>query len=597
MIDAEQFNKIEDMAVASIRRLREDIIDLIVRRIMATDYDTLIQSNRMLIYKLQSSGMLYEDIIKAVADRTDENEADIKRMFEDSYVSSIIYDNKIYARYGIEPLPFNVSDQMLEILNEALRQTNGEFHNMTRTLADSSQSLYIRLLDDAYIKVRSGAFSYEQAIAEVISTAVKDSAYVYYPSGHKDHIEVAARRSVLCGVNQASIRSAVARCRERGWNHMIVSSHLGARTAQKGKPAYADHSAWQGKIYWLDRPDGVHESFIEVCGWGKGDGIGGWGCRHSAFAWTEGMGNPFDQFDKEENRRRYELVSRQRAKERRIRDTKMELVGLHKAMDRADDDNLRQQLQDKYDARAAKLREYNKDYKDFCEGSELKPYNERLKTAEWNARESRRAVVAANRAAKSGTTQKKKYIDFGNIKNVHFSKDVRHTNISGENIETIKRTISDIGEKYNVRMDRFEIKDLTDEEYAGVPMFFRANDVNGRYESSLVINNSCEMWKCEDIMQSVIDDNIFAGKSVKDFTMHEIAHIITFQKCETIEEYLTMEKEVRRRFIPGISEYNNRCMDGAETIAEAFVLYQDGAKLPEEILELLVEYLEAYRND
>lgn len=146
-------------------------------------------------------------------------------------------------------------------------------------------------------------------------------------------------------------------------------------------------------------------------------------------------------------------------------------------------------------------------------------------------------------------------------------------------------------------MDRFEIKDLTDEEYAGVPMFFKANDVNGRYESSLVINNSCDMWKCEDIMQSVIDDNIFAGKSVKDFTMHEMAHIITFQRCETIEEYLTMEREVHRRFISGISEYNNRCMDGAETIAEAFVLYQDGAKLPEEILELLIEYLEVYRND
>lgn len=595
MIDTEQFNKIEDMATASIRRLREDIIDLIVSRIMATDYDTLIQSNKLLIYKLQSSGMLYDDIIKAVAGRADKNEADIKKMFEDSYVSSILYDNKIYARYGIAPLPFNVSEQMLEILNEALKQTNGEFRNMTRTLADSGQNLYIRLLDDAYMKVRSGSFSYEQAIAEVVSTAVKDSAYVYYPSGHKDHIEVAARRAILCGVNQASIRSAVERCRERGWNHMIVSSHLGARTAQKGKPAYADHSAWQGKIYWLDRPDGVHESFIEVCGWGKGDGIGGWGCRHSAFAWTEGMGNPFDQFDKEENRKRYELVSRQRTKERRIRNTKMEIVGLHRAIDRTDNDELRQQLQDKYDARAAKLSEYNKDYKNFCAENELKPYNERLKTAEWNAKESRRAVVAANRATK--TTQKKKCIDFGNIKNVSFSNKVQHTNISSDNIKTIKQTISDIGEKYNVRMDRFEIKDLTDKKYAGVPMFFKANDVNGRYESSLIINNSCDMWKSETAMHSVVEKNFFAGKTVRDFTIHEMAHIITFQKCETIEEYLEMEKEVHNRFIPGISEYNNRCMDGAETIAEAFVMYKNGVELKEEIMELINEFLEVYRND
>lgn len=96
-------------------------------------------------------------------------------------------------------------------------------------------------------------------------------------------------------------------------------------------------------------------------------------------------------------------------------------------------------------------------------------------------------------------------------------------------------------------MDRFEIKDLTDEEYAGVPMFFRTNDVNGRYESSLIINNSCDMWKSETTMRNVIEKKIFAGKSVRDFTMHEMAHIITFQECETIEEYLTMEKEVHRR--------------------------------------------------
>lgn len=413
MIDAEQFNRIEDMAAELMAALRESIIELMVQRIMAVKYDTLIESNRLLAYKLQASGMLLSDIVKVVARRTGKSRAAVKKIFEDSYVQSVKYDNKIYEKYGIEPLPFNVSEGMLETLNEAMRQTEGELHNMTRTLADSTQTQYIRILDEAYMKVRSGAFSYTQAISDAVSEAIKESAYIHYTSGHKDHIEVATRRAVLCGVNQSSIRSAIERCRERGWNHICVSSHLGARTAQKGKPAYADHSAWQGKVYWLDTPDGEHESFVEVCGWGHGDGIGGWGCRHSAFAWVEGMGNPFEQYNSEENRKRYELVRKQRAKERRIREIKIELVGLRKAIDMADSEELKQRLQEKYDKRAAKLREYNKDYKDFCEENQLKTYHERLKTAEWSAKESRMAVTAANREARISKTPMEKSDDSG----------------------------------------------------------------------------------------------------------------------------------------------------------------------------------------
>lgn len=406
MLDTEQFNRVEDIVNESVMGLRESIIELMVERIMAADHDTLIESNRYLAYKLQSSGMLLDDIIKEISRRTGKGQETVRKIFEDSYMQSVRQDNRIYEKYGIAPLPYSLSEQMLQVLNEAMQQTNGELRNMTRTMADSTQTQYMKLLDEAFMKVRSGSFSYSQAIADVVSEAISESAYVYYPSGHRDRIEVAARRAVLCGVNQSAIRAAVVRCRERGWNHISVSSHLGARTAQKGKPAFSDHSAWQGKVYWLDRPDGEHDSFVEVCGWGHGDGIGGWGCRHSAFAWVPGMGNPFDRYDSEENRRYYELVSRQRAKERRIRDAKIKLVGLHRAIEQAGSNDLRQQLQDKYDRTAAKLRQYNKDYKEFCVKNNLNPYHERLQTAEWSAKESHRAVLAANRAEKAKGAQK-----------------------------------------------------------------------------------------------------------------------------------------------------------------------------------------------
>lgn len=397
MIDADLFNRIEDLAILAIQGLRENIIQLIVKRIMAMDNPTLIEANRYPTKKLMESGMLMDDIVAEVAKQTRKTQKAVRKIFEDSYVQSVALDNMIYRKNGIEPLPYDISEGMLGVLNEAMQQTNAEMRNMTRTLAQSSQLLFLEVMDEAYMSVRSGSLSYSQAIADAVETAAVKGGTIRYPSGHEDRIEVAARRAVLCGVNQSSIRAAVERCRDLGWNHMIVSSHLGARTAQPGKPAYADHSAWQGKVYWLDKPDGEHKSFVETCGWGQGDGIGGWGCRHSAFAWKPGMENPFTQYDSEENRKRYELVSKQRAKERKVRNVKIKLQALQEAIDKAQNDETRERLQLKYDKAALNLRKYNKDYNDFCEANDLKKVGERLKIAKWSAEQSRQAVLGANR--------------------------------------------------------------------------------------------------------------------------------------------------------------------------------------------------------
>lgn len=457
MIDAEQFNRIEDMATESVQELRTSIIKLMVKRIMAVDYNTLIESNRLLAYKLQSAGLLLDDIVKEVARLTGKSQAAVKQIFEDSYVQSVNYDNSIYEKYGIDPLPYNISEKMLDVLNDAMEQTNGEFKNMTRTLANSSQSLYMGLLDNAYIKVRSGSFSYEQAIADTVEEAIEEGAYIHYPSGHVDRIEVATRRAVLCGVNQSSIRAAILRCRENGWNHIIVSSHLGARTAQKGKPAYADHSAWQGKVYWLDHPDGEHRSFVDVCGWGTGDGIGGWGCRHSAFAWRPGMGNPFEQYDSEENKKRYELVSKQRAKERRIRDAKLKLVGLRTAIEQAEEPEGKQLLQEKYDKTAAKLKRYNKDYNTFCKDNGLKPYLERLKVAEWSSKESKRAVLAANRELRK--------LNDKQVHNRIYHFKGNNDSLFNGTLEEQAETAYNVTGEYCYRESKWKHKVIIDDEY------------------------------------------------------------------------------------------------------------------------------------
>lgn len=48
---------------------------------------------------------------------------------------------------------------------------------------------------------------------------------------------------------------------------------------------------------------------------------------------------------------------------------------------------------------------------------------------------------------------------------------------------------------------------------------------------------------------------------------------------------------MRHRFIRGVSEYNNSSYDGAETIAEGVVAIRNNEIVPQEIRNLVEEYV------
>ena len=54
------------------------------------------------------------------------------------------------------------------------------------------------------MKVSTGAFSYDKAIADAIKEAAVQGTEVLYPSQHVDKLDVAVRRAVLTGVNQTA---------------------------------------------------------------------------------------------------------------------------------------------------------------------------------------------------------------------------------------------------------------------------------------------------------------------------------------------------------------------------------------------------------
>jgi hypothetical protein len=80
----------------------------------------------------------------------------------------------------------------------------------------------------------------------------KSSPEVIYPTGHKDKVDVAVRRAAVTGVNKCFSDLNLIRAFEYGYDHVLVSSHLGARHVENPVPQYLSHDLWQGQIYRLN---------------------------------------------------------------------------------------------------------------------------------------------------------------------------------------------------------------------------------------------------------------------------------------------------------------------------------------------------------
>ena len=248
MIDDKYLNYAADKLMAIYEAFQTDVLIDIVERLLIADF--FIPRSQWQIYVLQQSGMQLEEINRRIRKLTGKSEQEVERLFLDAAITALKYDDQVYERAGLKPMPFQQSEHLVDVLKASVRQTNGELYNLTHTTATTSQRAFINSLDKAYYKVVSGADSYSAAIMEAVDElAQKGVAKALYPSGQTRSIESAARTAVVTGINQMTTRISFARMQEIGWEHVVVSSHYNARTTGTG---HQNHYSWQGKVYHVN---------------------------------------------------------------------------------------------------------------------------------------------------------------------------------------------------------------------------------------------------------------------------------------------------------------------------------------------------------
>lgn len=366
------------------RGLEITLLEEICSRLKAADElnEVTVQDIRA----LRSHGIDLKAVKKAISETSGISKTKLDKLLDD-----VVERNQQYYTKLIDLAHITQPETLVDAAEVAAigAQTLDTFRNLTASmgfLVDNGRTMlppakaYQWALDAATLKVESGAISYGQAIKDAVRELASGGLRVVdYESGHRDHVDVAARRAVMTGVSQLCSKYTEQAAEYLETPYYEVSAHAGARDVP-GRSPWSSHKEWQGKVY-STRSGDIYPNIYEVCGLGALDGLEGANCRHRRFPWVEGASERTYTDEQLEHiddglgctfegrtYTAYEATQEQRKVERTIRKLKREKAAYRAA-------GLREEEQ----AVNIRLRRLNAKYKAFSAAAGLPEQRERMK--------------------------------------------------------------------------------------------------------------------------------------------------------------------------------------------------------------------------
>ena len=272
------------------RALEDTLLDEICSRLKLADQlnEVTVQD----IQALRSHGIDLKSIEEAIS-----KTAEISKQKLNSLLNDVVERNQKYYTEVTDLAHVTQPETLVDAATvDAIKwQTHDTFRNLTastgflvgNTMLKPARA-YQWALDNAEMQIQSGAINYNQAIKMAVKQLADSGLKVVdYESGHRDQIDVAARRAVMTGVNQICAKYTEQSAQYLETPYFEVSAHAGARD-KPGPSPWSSHKDWQGKVYSIRAGD-IYPNIYEVCGLGAVDGLEGANCRHRRNVWVEGV--------------------------------------------------------------------------------------------------------------------------------------------------------------------------------------------------------------------------------------------------------------------------------------------------------------------
>lgn len=388
---------VADGVVDIFAQAENEILADIARRIIKTGGVSNTAGWQM--QKKREAGMLNEDTVKQLAAATNQSEAEIQRMLLDSYKRALSFDiDVIPADLKMSWTQIKDNPAFRAIMLQGVNNAKQLVDNFTKTTAGAAQVAFFNSLDVSYLQYVTGAVTREEAVRSALKKLSQGGIYkVAYPqqSGgvYYSSVEAAVRRALTTAVNQSCAKLQLANCDMLGTDLVETTAHIGARPS---------HAVWQGRIFSRSGSTTKYPDFEQSTGYGTGDGLCGWNCRHSFFPFFEGYSKPayeMGKFDSEENTRIYEIEQKQRRYERMVREAKREVYTLESGFEVAETAELQEGLAADLRQAKSKLRNRQKLLREHCQDHGLFNDYSRTYTSGYNGK-SRVKIVDINPSKK-----------------------------------------------------------------------------------------------------------------------------------------------------------------------------------------------------
>lgn len=461
MLLPKELDKLPDRVVALYAELENDIIRDMARRIVKTDFAT--DTAQWQLIQLQRMSVTHDEVFDRLSKATGKSKKELVEMFNEAANTAFSREDKAYRRAGYKTVPLAENVQLQKIINSGLRKTEYLFENLTSTTANTATRQFENALDRAYMQITSGAFDYSTAIRTCIrDLAQKGIAYITYPSGHTDYLDVAVRRAALTGVGQTCGEMQLELAAEMDCDLVEVTAHNGARP---------EHAVWQGKVFSLSGKHPKYPDFKKSTGYGTGAGLKGWNCRHDFFPFFEDSKPAYTQAELAEFENRqvtyngekmteYDATQKQRAMERRIRATKRELAGYDAGIAATADDSLKAELQTAFDRKSVLLKRQEAALRDFTKQTGLARDRAREQAYGFNKSVSQKAVFAekvsvGNQRRASEIIQVLPKEKGDTFKPENLVKGLKKSDVGKETLEYIISENIDVQVNYNPEITRY----------------------------------------------------------------------------------------------------------------------------------------------
>ena len=251
--------------------------------------EEFINSDYWYFEKLKELGGLNNETMKLLEKYTGKTRKELLKAMENIGISSIPIDQlNIAKQEGLLLNPESIINSIgiQNLIKFSYNEIENTFLELNRTIKEQVRQTYLNIVTQAYTKVNSGIYSYNQAILESLDElGNKGISVLTYKdkNGITKNYDVVGtvRRDLLVATRGLAGKVNEEVIKESGSHIVRVSHHFGARTGDGGEN-YTNHAWWQEKQFFCWNYDNKATEkekklpdFMEHCNYGDVQGIVG----------------------------------------------------------------------------------------------------------------------------------------------------------------------------------------------------------------------------------------------------------------------------------------------------------------------------------